>query len=257
MPQLSIGFIVGAVVVILALIAITALIVWKSAIAYRIKVGEAKVGSAEEKAREIIDDALKTAETKKREALLEAKEENLKAKNDLDRETKERRSEIQRYEKRVLAKEETLDKKLDALEKRESKLTSKMADLEKEKEKVEELRQSHLSELEKISGLTSEQAKDYLLRTVEEDVKHETAVLVKELERQAKDDADKKAKEYIINAIQKCAADHVSEATISVVPLPGDEMKGRIIGREGRNIRTLENLTGIDLIIDDTPEAVI
>ena len=255
--ELSVGFIIGAVVVILILFAIVAFVVWKSAISYRIKVGEAKVGSAEEKAREIIDDALKTAETKKREALLEAKEENLKAKNDLDRETKERRAEIQRYEKRVLGKEETLDKKLDALEKRESKLSFKMTELEKEKEKVEELRQSHLNELEKISGLTSEQAKDYLLKTVEEDVKHETAVLVKELERQAKDDADKKAKEYIINAIQKCAADHVSEATISVVPLPGDEMKGRIIGREGRNIRTLENLTGIDLIIDDTPEAVI
>ena len=257
MPQLTIGFVVGSIIVILAVIAISALIAWKSAISYRIKVGEAKVGSAEEKAREIIDDALKTAETKKREALLEAKEENLKAKNDLERETKERRAEIQRYEKRVLGKEETLDKKLEALEKRESKLTAKEADFEKEKQKVEELRESHLRELEKISGLTSEQAKDYLLRTVEEDVKHETAVLVKELERQAKDDADKKAKEYIINAIQKCAADHVSEATISVVPLPSDEMKGRIIGREGRNIRTLENLTGIDLIIDDTPEAVI
>ncbi len=257
MPELSVGFVVGAVIVILALIAVTALVAWKCAISYRIKVGEAKVGSAEEKAREIIDDALKTAETKKREALLEAKEENLKAKNELDRETKERRAEIQRYEKRVLGKEETLDKKLDALEKRESKLTTKLAEFEKEKETVEELRQSHLRELEKISGLTSEQAKDYLLRTVEEDVKHETAVLVKELERQAKDDADKKAKEYIVNAIQKCAADHVSEATISVVPLPSDEMKGRIIGREGRNIRTLENLTGIDLIIDDTPEAVI
>ena len=257
MPQLTIGFVVGSIIVILAVIAISALIAWKSAISYRIKVGEAKVGSAEEKAREIIDDALKTAETKKREALLEAKEENLKAKNDLERETKERRAEIQRYEKRVLGKEETLDKKLEALEKRESKLTAKEADFEKEKQKVEELRESHLRELEKISGLTSEQAKDYLLRTVEEDVKHETAVLVKELERQAKDDADKKAKEYIINAIQKCAADHVSEATISVVPLPSDEMKGRIIGREGRNIRTLVNLTGIDLIIDDTPEAVI
>ena len=132
-----------------------------------------------------------------------------------------------------------MDKKLDALEKRESKLTTKLAEFEKEKETVEELRQSHLRELEKISGLTSEQAKDYLLRTVEEDVKHETAVLVKELERQAKDDADKKAKEYIVNAIQKCAADHVSEASISVVPVPNDEMKGRIIGREGRNIRTL------------------
>ena len=228
MLTLEVAHVIVAIVVVVVLIAAAALISWKSAINYHIKVGEAKVGSAEEKAREIIDDALKTAETKKREALLEAKEENLKAKNDLEKETKERRAEIQRYEKRVLGKEETLDKKLDALEKRESKLNSREANFEKEKEKVAELRQSHLRELEKISGLTSEQAKEYLLKTVEEDVKHETAVLVKEL-----------------------------ETTISVVPLPSDEMKGRIIGREGRNIRTLENLTGIDLIIDDTPEAVI
>ena len=254
---LEVAHVIVAIVVVVVLIVAAALISWKSAINYHIKVGEAKVGSAEEKAREIIDDALKTAETKKREALLEAKEENLKAKNDLEKETKERRAEIQRYEKRVLGKEETLDKKLDALEKRESKLNSREANFEKEKEKVAELRQSHLRELEKISGLTSEQAKEYLLKTVEEDVKHETAVLVKELERQAKDEANKKAKDYVVTAIQKCAADHVSETTISVVPLPSDEMKGRIIGREGRNIRTLENLTGIDLIIDDTPEAVI
>ena len=250
-------FTIVAVIVVVILLAITALVAWKCAISYHVKVGEAKVGSAEEKAREIIDDALKTAETKKREALLEAKEENLKVKNDLDKEIKERRAEIQRYEKRVLGKEETLDKKLDALEKRESKLNAKEQSFEKEKEKVEELRQSHMRELEKISGLTSEQAKEYLLKTVEEDVKHETAVMVKELERQAKDEADKKAKDLVVTAIQKCAADHVSETTISVVPLPNDEMKGRIIGREGRNIRTLENLTGIDLIIDDTPEAVI
>ena len=257
MLTLEVAHVIVAIVVVVVLIAAAALISWKSAINYHIKVGEAKVGSAEEKAREIIDDALKTAETKKREALLEAKEENLKAKNDLEKETKERRAEIQRYEKRVLGKEETLDKKLDALEKRESKLNSREANFEKEKEKVAELRQSHLRELEKISGLTSEQAKEYLLKTVEEDVKHETAVLVKELERQAKDEANKKAKDYVVTAIQKCAADHVSETTISVVPLPSDEMKGRIIGREGRNIRTLENLTGIDLIIDDTPEAVL
>ena len=257
MLTLEVAHVIVAIVVVVVLIVAAALISWKSAINYHIKVGEAKVGSAEEKAREIIDDALKTAETKKREALLEAKEENLKAKNDLEKETKERRAEIQRYEKRVLGKEETLDKKLDALEKRESKLNSREANFEKEKEKVAELRQSHLRELEKISGLTSEQAKEYLLKTVEEDVKHETAVLVKELERQAKDEANKKAKDYVVTAIQKCAADHVSETTISVVPLPSDEMKGRIIGREGRNIRTLENLTGIDLIIDDTPEAVI
>jgi len=255
--ELQLSHVIIAAVAVVVLIGVAALIAWKTAINYHIKVSEAKVGSAEEKAREIIDDALKTAETKKREALLEAKEENMKAKNDLDKETKERRAEVQRYEKRVLSKEETLDKKLDALEKRESKLSSKEANFEKEKQRVEELRQSHLRELEKISNLTTEQAKEYLLKTVEEDVKHETAVLVKDLERQAKDEADKKAKEIVVNAIQKCAADHVSETTISVVPLPSDEMKGRIIGREGRNIRTLENLTGIDLIIDDTPEAVI
>lgn len=255
MPELK--FMVIGIVVVLILLALVGFVSWKMAISYRIKVGEAKVGSAEEKAREIIDEALKTAETKKREALLEAKEENLKVKNDLDKEVKERRSEVQRYEKRVLSKEEALDKKADALEKRESKLAMRENEFEKEKEEVAEIRQSHLRELEKISGLTSEQAKDYLLRTVEEDVQHETAVLVKELERKAKDEADKKAKEYVVNAIQKCAADHVSETTISVVPLPNDEMKGRIIGREGRNIRALENLTGVDLIIDDTPEAVI
>lgn len=256
MPGSSL-FMIVAVVVVVVLLIITALVSWKSAISYHKKVSDAKVGSAEEKAREIIDDALKTAETKKREALLEAKEESLKAKNDFDKEIKERRAEVQRYEKRVLGKEETLDKKLDALEKRESKLNSREQSFEKEKERVEELRQSHIRELEKISGLTSEQAKEYLLKTVEEDVKHETAVMVKELERQAKDEADKKAKDFVVTAIQKCAADHVSETTISVVPLPSDDMKGRIIGREGRNIRTLENMTGIDLIIDDTPEAVI
>lgn len=255
--ELSLAQVIVTIVIILVLLAAAAFIAWKMAISYHVKVSEAKVGSAEEKAREIIDDALKTAETKKREALLEAKEENLKAKNDLDKEIKERRAEVQRYERRVLGKEETLDKKTDALEKRESKLASREAAFAKEKEKVEELRNSHLRELEKISGLTSEQAKEYLLKTVEEDVKHETAVLVKELERQAKDEADKKARDCVVTAIQKCAADHVSETTISVVSLPNDEMKGRIIGREGRNIRTLENLTGIDLIIDDTPEAVI
>ena len=257
MLELSVAQVIVTIVIVVILLAAAAFIAWKMAISYHIKVSEAKVGSAEEKAREIIDDALKTAETKKREALLEAKEENLKAKNDLDKEIKERRAEVQRYERRVLGKEETLDKKTEALEKRESKLNSREASFVREKEKVEELRQSHLRELEKISGLTSEQAKEYLLKTVEEDVKHETAVLVKELERQAKDEADKKARDCVVTAIQKCAADHVSETTISVVSLPNDEMKGRIIGREGRNIRTLENLTGIDLIIDDTPEAVI
>ena len=237
--------------------AIVVPLVWKLAISYHVKVVEAKIGTAEEKAREIIDEALKTAETKKREALLEAKEESLKTKNELEKETKERRAEVQRYEKRVLSKEETLDRKIEALEKKESRLSAKEAELDKIKAEAEELHARQLQELEKISGLTSEQAKEYLLKTVEDEVKHETAMLVKELESKAKEEADKKAKDYVVTAIQKCAADHVAETTISVVQLPNDEMKGRIIGREGRNIRTLETLTGVDLIIDDTPEAVI
>ena len=218
---------------------------------------EKKVGNAEEKAREIIDDALKVAERSKREALLEAKEESLKTKNELEKETKERRAELQRYERRVLAKEETLDKKSDALERREQSYAAKEEKLAKQVAEVNKLQEKRVQELERISGLTSEQAKDYLLKTVEDEVKHETAMLVKEMESRAKEEADKKAKEYVVTAIQKCAADHVAETTISVVQLPNDEMKGRIIGREGRNIRTLETLTGIDLIIDDTPEAVI
>lgn len=218
---------------------------------------EAKIGSAEEKSREIIDEALKTAETKKREALLEAKEESLKTKNELEKESKERRAEVQRYEKRVLAKEEALDKKSEQMERKESMLNSKEEELEKQKEKVAQLNEQRLQELERISGLTSEQAKEYLLKSVEEEVKLDTAKMIKELDARAKEEASKKAKEYVVTAIQKCAADHVSETTISVVQLPNDEMKGRIIGREGRNIRTLETMTGVDLIIDDTPEAVI
>ena len=216
-----------------------------------------KIGNAEEKARNIIDEALKAAETKKREGLLELKEETLRNKNELERESKERRSELQKFEKRVLAKEEALDRKADSLEKRESQLTSREDKLNKRQAEVDALSEKRVQELERISGLTSEQAKDYLLKTVEDEVKHETAMLVKELETRAKEEAGKKAKEYVVTAIQKCAADHVAETTISVVPLPNDEMTGRIIGREGRNIRTLETMTGVDLIIDDTPEAVI
>ena len=216
-----------------------------------------KIGNAEEKARTVIDEALKAAETKKREGLLELKEETLRNKNELERESKERRSELQKFEKRVLAKEEALDRKADSLEKRESQLTSREDKLNKRQAEVDALSEKRVQELERISGLTSEQAKDYLLKTVEDEVKHETAMLVKELETRAKEEAGKKAKEYVVTAIQKCAADHVAETTISVVPLPNDEMKGRIIGREGRNIRTLETMTGVDLIIDDTPEAVI
>ena len=218
---------------------------------------ESKIGNAEARAREIIDDAVKTAEAKKKESLLEIKEESIKNKNELEKETKERRSELQRYEKRVLSKEETLDKKSEAIERREAGFTAKEEELRQREAKVEELSQQRVQELERISGLTSEQAKEYLLKTVEEDVKHDTAKMIKELEAQAKEEADKKAKEYVVTAIQRCAADHVAETTISVVQLPSDEMKGRIIGREGRNIRTLDTLTGVELIIDDTPEAVV
>ena len=218
---------------------------------------ESKIGNAEARAREIIDDAVKTAEAKKKESFLEIKEESIKNKNELEKETKERRSELQRYEKRVLSKEEALDKKSEAIERREAGFTAKEEELRQREAKVEELSQQRVQELERISGLTSEQAKEYLLKTVEEDVKHDTAKMIKELEAQAKEEADKKAKEYVVTAIQRCAADHVAETTISVVQLPSDEMKGRIIGREGRNIRTLETLTGVELIIDDTPEAVV
>ena len=245
--------------IISALIAavIVAPITWLAAVAYRKKRYESKIGSAEEKSREIIDEALKVAETKKKEALLEAKEENLKAKNELEKETRERRAEIQRYERRVLSKEENLDKKAEAMERKESSLVSREDSLKKRTAEVEELFAKEQEELEKISGLTSDQAKEYLLKSVEADVKHDTAKLIKELEARAKEEADKKAREYVVTAIQRCAADHVAETTVSVVQLPSDEMKGRIIGREGRNIRTLETMTGVELIIDDTPEAVV
>lgn len=216
-----------------------------------------KVDSAKEKARAIIDEALSTAESKKREALLEAKEENMKAKADLDKEIKDRRNEVQRNEHRVQQKEESLDRKSDALERKEQSLASREESLRKRQEEVAKLGEQRTQELERISGLTSEQAKEYLLKTVEDDVRHDSAVMIKEIEAEAKEEADKKAREYVIGAIQRCAADHVAEATISVVQLPNDEMKGRIIGREGRNIRTLETMTGVDLIIDDTPEAVV
>ena len=245
--QLSLGL---CIVIAVALALIVGIISHFVTISNLKKNAESKIGNAEAKAREIIDDAVKNAETTKKEALLEVKEESIRTKNDLEKETKERRAELQRYEKRVLAKEEAVEKRSDALEHRENKLSSKEEQLRQREARVEELSQ-------KISGLTSEQAKEYLLKTVEEDVKHDTAKMVRELESQAKEEADKKAKEYVVNAIQRCAADHVAETTISVVQLPSDEMKGRIIGREGRNIRTLETLTGVELIIDDTPEAVV
>ena len=237
---------IGIVVAVVVTLIITAIVTYLITTAYHKKVTEAKIGNAEEKAREIIDEAVKAAETKKREAMLEAKEE-----------VKERRAEIQRSERRVVQKEENLDRKLEAIEKREAGFAAKEEEINKQKAQVAKLNEERIQELERISNLTSEQAKEYLLKTVEEDVKLDTAKLIKEMEHKAKEEADKKAKEYVVTAIQKCAADHVAETTISVVQLPNDEMKGRIIGREGRNIRTLETMTGVDLIIDDTPEAVI
>ena len=226
------------VIAIIATLVIVAPITWVISSNAINKRNDATIGNANEKAREIIDESLKT-------------------KNELEKETKERRAEISKYEKRVLSKEETLDRKIEAVEKRDSNITRKEEELGKQKQKVEELEKKRQQELERISGLTSEQAKEYLLKTVEDEVKHDTAVMIKTLESRAKEEADKKAKEIVVNAIQRCAADHVAETTISVVQLPNDEMKGRIIGREGRNIRTLETLTGVELIIDDTPEAVV
>ena len=245
------------VIAVVLTFVVTAVLVYFVTTAYHKKVSDTKIGNADEKAREIIDEAVKAAETKKREAMLEAKEESIRVKNDLDKEVKERRAEIQRSERRIVQKEENLDKKLESIERREAGFAAKEEEINKQKAQIARLNEERVQELERISGLTSEQAKEYLLKTVEEDVKLDTAKLIKEMEHKAKEEADKKAKEYVVTAIQKCAADHVAETTISVVQLPIDEMKGRIIGREGRNIRTLETMTGVDLIIDDTPEAVI
>ena len=246
-----------AIIAIVVAIIVTAVAVWFISMAYQKKSANSKIGNAEEKARGIIDDAVKTAEAKKRESMLEIKEESIKAKNELDKEIKERRSEIQKNERRIVQKEENLDKKTEAMEKREASFAVKEEELNRQKAEIAKLNEQRIQELERISGLTSEQAKEYLLKTIEEDVKLDTAKLIKELENKAKEEASKKARDYVVTAIQKCAADHVAETTISVVQLPNDEMKGRIIGREGRNIRTLETMTGVDLIIDDTPEAVI
>ncbi len=249
MSQIIIACVITAVIV--------AFLSWNLAIAYRKRTYESKIGSAEVKSREIIEEALKTAETKKREAMLEAKEEALRTKNELDRETKERRAELQHYENRVLSKEENLDKKQNALEKREQTLQQKEESIAARSREVDSLYDRGMEELERIAGLSVEQAKEFLLRSIEDDVKHDKARMIRDLESAAKEEADKKAKEYVVSAIQRCAADSVAESTVSVVQLPNDEMKGRIIGREGRNIRTLEQLTGVELIVDDTPEAVV
>lgn len=247
----------GMIITVIITAIVTAILTAVILSAYQKNVTEKKIGSAEEKAREIIDEAVKTAETKKKEVLLEAKEDSIRTKNELDKEIRERRAEVQKSEHRIQQKEENIDRKLENAERKEQSLNAREKQLEKDRAEVAKLNQQRVQELERISGLTSEQAKEFLLQTVEEDVKIDAAKLVKESLAQAKDEANKKAKDIVVNAIQKCAADHVAESTISVVQLPSDEMKGRIIGREGRNIRTLETMTGVELIIDDTPEAVV
>ncbi|MGB9802873.1 ribonuclease Y [Desulfofundulus sp.] len=218
---------------------------------------EARIASAETEARKIIEEAEKAAEAKKREAILEAKEEVLRLRNEMERENKERRSELQRLERRLLQKEETLDRKIESIERKEEALNRKEAEIESLKTRLNEIYQQQVSELERISGLTSEEARQQLLAGIEKEVQHEAALMIKDVENKAREEAERRAREIISLAIQRCAADHVTETTVAVIPLPSDEMKGRIIGREGRNIRAFETLTGIDLIIDDTPEAVI
>jgi len=249
----QIALVIAGVVVLL----VAVVVAYKLGFAARQKSDDGKIANAEVKAREIIDDALKTAEEKKREGLLEVKEESIRTRNELEKETKERRAEVQRLERRIQQKEENIDKKTEQIERREQSLSAKEENLAKQKEEVAKLNEQRVRELERISGLTSDQAREYLLKVVEDDVKHETAVRLKEMEQHIKEESSKKAKDIVVTAIQKCAADHVAETTVSVVQLPNDEMKGRIIGREGRNIRTLETLTGVELIIDDTPEAVV
>ena len=220
------------------------------------KRAEEKISNADEEALRIVNEAIKSAENKKREVMLEAKEDILRSRNEYEKEVKERRAEQQKQERRLQQKEENLDRKTDALEKREEALNQKHAALDKENEEIKIIKRSQTEMLERISGFTAEDAKKYLIEQVESEVTHETALKIKELEQRAKDEADSRAREIVASAIQRCAADHVAEITVSVVPLPNDEMKGRIIGREGRNIRTIETLTGVDLIIDDTPEAI-
>ena len=225
-------------------------------IQWRKRVAEKEIASAEEEARRIINESIKSAESKKREALVEAKEEILKARNEYEKEVKERRSDLQKQERRLQQKEENLDRKTENIEKKEETLSRKLSELEEEREEVTALKKSQMELLERISGFTAEEAKNYLISQLENEVTHESAMKIKEIEAHYKEEADNIARDLIAGAIQRCAADHVAEVTVSVVPLPNDEMKGRIIGREGRNIRTLETLTGVDLIIDDTPEAI-
>ena len=248
-------YILGIVAVLLC--AIVGFVCFRLGVSHRKKIAENEIGSAEAEAKEIIQRATKEGENKKRELMLEAKEENHKARQEADKEIKERRSELSRQERRIQQKEENLDKKTEAIEKKEENIAKKDKELDELRHTIEEIKEKELAMLEKVSGLSVEEAKQVLLQSIESEVRHEAAIMVKEIETQARENAEKEAKNIIAGAIQKCAADHVAEVTVSVVPLPSDEMKGRIIGREGRNIRTLETLTGIDLIIDDTPEAVI
>ena len=246
-----------AVVVAVVLAVISGAICFRLGISHRKRIAEAQIGSAEAEAKRLVDEAVKTAENKKRESLLSAKEEIIKNRNEAEKELKERRSEISRQERRLQQKEEALDRKAESMEKKDETLNRKIKEADDEKEKIAGIHKAQIEILERLSGLTAEEAKEYLLKNVEDEVRHEAAIMIKEIETQAKEEADKRAKNIISAGIQRCAADHVAETTVSVVSLPNDEMKGRIIGREGRNIRTLETLTGIDLIIDDTPEAVI
>ena len=225
-------------------------------VGYRKKFAEREIGSAEQEATRLINEAIRSGESRKKEMLLEAKDEIHKSRTEHEKEVKERRAELQKQERRLQQKEETLDKKSENFERKEEELARRMAEVAQAKEEAEAVRRQHIATLEQLSGLTQEQAKQHLLQSVEEEVRHETAMKIKEIEQQMKDEADEKAREVLSLAIQRCAADHAAEATVSVVPLPNDEMKGRIIGREGRNIRTLETITGVDLIIDDTPEAI-
>jgi len=243
--------VVGVIAFVIAL-----LIGFPSGIFYRKSVAEKEISSAEDEATRIVNEAIKSAESKKREALVEAREEILTARNEHEREVKERRTDLQKQERRLQQKEENLDHKLDIMEKKEESYTQKLSQLEEVRAKADALASAQLAVLERLSGFTAEEAKDYLISKLETEVTHEAAMKLKEIETQLKEDAEAKAREIISLAIQRCAADHVAEVTVSVVPLPNDEMKGRIIGREGRNIRTLETLTGVDLIIDDTPEAI-
>ena len=250
------GFELIHIIAILVAVVVTAVICFPLGISYRKKVSEKEISSAEEEARRIINEAIKSSESKKREALVEAKEEILRNRSEYEKEVKAQKADLQKQERRLQQKEENIDRKTENIEKKEEALAQKHADLERETEEIKTIKRSQTEMLERISGFTAEEAKNYLIAQVETEVTHETAMKIKEIEARAKEEADQRAKEIVATAIQRCAADHVAEITVSVVPLPNDEMKGRIIGREGRNIRTIETLTGVDLIIDDTPEAI-